>query len=61
MPSKIFVGNIASGSKDAELQALFEAFGEVTECDIVSNYAFVVSLLLISLIKHSFAITFLIL
>lgn len=41
MPAKIFVGNIASGSKDADLQALFEAFGEVTECDIVSNYAFV--------------------
>lgn len=46
MPAKIFVGNIASGSKDADLQALFEAFGEVTECDIVSNYAFVVSFIL---------------
>ena len=44
MPAKIFVGNIASGAEDSELQGLFNQFGTVTECDIVSNYAFVVSI-----------------
>lgn len=44
MDVKIFVGNITEGSNSADLQALFEPFGEVTECDIVGNYAFVVSI-----------------
>ena len=44
MPVKIYVGNIASGAKDSELQKLFSQFGIVTECDIVSDYAFVVSI-----------------
>lgn len=38
---KIFVGNIAEGSDSDELSERFAVYGEVTECDIIANYAFV--------------------
>lgn len=41
MSVKIFVGNVPAESDDTELRNIFEAFGTVSECDIVGNYAFV--------------------
>ena len=43
MPTKIFIGNVNPNTKADQLQVLFEQFGKVTECDIIKNYAFVVS------------------
>ncbi|XP_076033600.1 uncharacterized protein LOC143020757 isoform X2 [Oratosquilla oratoria] len=39
--TKIFVGKLPPTCKDFELRKLFERFGEVTECSILGNYAFV--------------------
>ncbi|VDL19374.1 unnamed protein product [Hymenolepis diminuta] len=38
---KIFVGGLNRGSKSDDLRARFEVFGKVTECEIISTYAFV--------------------
>lgn len=38
---KIFVGNVASATTEAELRALFEQHGTVSDCDILKNYGFV--------------------
>ncbi|XP_048853749.1 RNA-binding protein lark [Brienomyrus brachyistius] len=38
---KIFVGNVNSSTTEAELRALFEKYGEVSDCDILKNYGFV--------------------
>ena len=43
MSKKLFVGNVPPTCKPYELQALFERYGKVTECDILSDYGFVVS------------------
>lgn len=39
--TKIFVGKLPPTCKDFELRKLFERYGEVTECSILGNYAFV--------------------
>ncbi|XP_078250992.1 RNA-binding protein 4B-like isoform X1 [Rhinoraja longicauda] len=39
--TKLHVGNIANGCTGQELQAKFEEYGPVLECDIVKDYAFV--------------------
>ncbi|KAL7643353.1 UNVERIFIED_CONTAM: hypothetical protein RMT77_006645 [Armadillidium vulgare] len=39
--TKIFVGKLPPSCKDYELRKLFERYGEVTECSILGNYAFV--------------------
>lgn len=41
--TKIFVGNISEEITAADIRALFSKFGTVIECDLVRNYAFVVS------------------
>ncbi|CAH8828859.1 unnamed protein product [Trichobilharzia szidati] len=38
---KIFVGNLNPESKASDLRKKFEAFGKVTECDVVNNFGFV--------------------
>ncbi|XP_036380825.1 LOW QUALITY PROTEIN: RNA-binding protein lark [Megalops cyprinoides] len=38
---KIFVGNVNSSTTEQELRALFEKYGEVSDCDILKNYGFV--------------------
>ncbi|XP_063801223.1 RNA-binding protein 4B-like isoform X2 [Pseudophryne corroboree] len=38
---KLFVGNIPTEATQIELKSLFEQFGTVTECDIITNYGFV--------------------
>lgn len=38
---KIFVGGLARGSKSDDLRPRFEVFGKVTECEVISTYAFV--------------------
>ncbi|XP_072279140.1 RNA-binding protein 4B-like isoform X3 [Pyxicephalus adspersus] len=38
---KLFVGNLPPAATQGELKSLFEQFGKVTECDIITNYAFV--------------------
>jgi len=43
MPTKIFVGRLAEGISSDDIRALFRKFGAVTECDVISNYGFVVS------------------
>ena len=40
---KIFIGNVNEFTTESELQKLFEQHGEVAECDIIKNFAFVVS------------------
>uniref|UniRef100_UPI00398F6189 RNA-binding protein 4B-like isoform X2 n=1 Tax=Pristiophorus japonicus TaxID=55135 RepID=UPI00398F6189 len=39
--TKLHVGNVGSGCTGQELQAKFEEYGPVLECDIVKDYAFV--------------------
>ncbi|CAF1036630.1 unnamed protein product [Brachionus calyciflorus] len=41
MSVKIYVGNIPSIARNAELKELFEKFGKVVECDILKDYGFV--------------------
>ncbi|XP_075044832.1 RNA-binding protein 4B-like isoform X2 [Mixophyes fleayi] len=38
---KLFVGNLPPEATQGELKSLFEQFGKVTECDIITNYGFV--------------------
>ena len=38
---KLFVGNIAEGTSNEQLKALFEEFTPVLEADIIKNYGFV--------------------
>lgn len=42
-PPKLFVGRLPLGTKDTQLKELFGTYGEVTHCDIVGKYGFVVS------------------
>ena len=46
MPVKIFIGNLGSGTSGEDLRPLFERYGQVTECDVIRNYGFVVSMVL---------------
>lgn len=43
---KIFIGNLADKTSNADIKPLFEKYGKVVECDVVKNYGFVVSFLL---------------
>ena len=43
MPTKLYIGNIPASVSSTELKELFEKYGKVLECDIVKDYAFVVS------------------
>lgn len=38
---KIFVGNLPRPTTAEEIRALFEKYGEVSECDLIKNYGFV--------------------
>ena len=44
---KIFVGNLPDGTSATEVKPLFEKYGTVIECDIVKNFGFVVSSMLL--------------
>jgi len=70
MSTKIFVGRLAEGISSDDIRALFRKFGAVTECDVISNYGFVVSIICSRIvvtaykellynfsILHSFALT----
>lgn len=41
MPIKIFVGNVSSAASKEELEELFSQYGNITECSILNNFAFV--------------------
>jgi RNA recognition motif-containing protein len=43
MPTKLYIGNIPPSASSTELTELFEKYGKVLECDIIKDYAFVVS------------------
>ena len=43
MPTKLYIGNIPPTVSSNELSELFEKYGKVLECDIIKDYAFVVS------------------
>ncbi len=43
MPTKLYIGNVPPTVSSTELKELFEKYGKVLECDIVKDYAFVVS------------------
>ena len=43
MPVKIFIGNLSSDTTADDLRPLFEAYGDVAECDVLRNFGFVVS------------------
>ncbi|XP_063059222.1 RNA-binding protein lark [Engraulis encrasicolus] len=38
---KVFVGNLNTSTKEEELREVFEKYGTVVDCDIISNYGFV--------------------
>lgn len=38
---KLFIGNIAEGTKATDVRPLFEKYGKIMECDVVKNYGFV--------------------
>lgn len=40
---KLYVGNLPDHCRRGALQELFEKYGKVSQCDIVKNFAFVVS------------------
>lgn len=43
MPSKkLFVGNLPDGTTNDELREIFAEHGDVAECDVIKNYAFIV-------------------
>lgn len=44
MPTKIFVGNLSSDTTGEDLRPYFEQYGEVTECDVLRNFGFVVTI-----------------
>ena len=39
--TKIFVGRLPESCSDSELRKLFEQHGEVTECALMGNFAFI--------------------
>ncbi|XP_035223981.1 RNA-binding protein lark-like isoform X2 [Stegodyphus dumicola] len=39
--TKLFVGHLPDGCTNDELQALFEKYGTVKECDVINKYGFV--------------------
>lgn len=41
--TKIFVGNIRDGTASDQLRELFECYGRVAECDVLTGFGFVVS------------------
>jgi len=41
MTIKIFLGNLSSDTTSDKLRPLFEKYGEVVECDVLSNFGFV--------------------
>ncbi len=41
--TKLFIGNLPETIRRVDLLTEFEKFGKVAECDIVKDYAFVVS------------------
>ena len=45
---KLYVGNLPDHCRRTSLQELFEKYGKVAQCDIVKNFAFVVSLVIFS-------------
>ena len=42
-PTKLYVGNLPDNCKRSELTELFEKYGKIEKCDILRNFAFVVS------------------
>lgn len=44
---KIFVGNVQEGANSDDLRLMFEKYGPVSECDVLTNFAFVVSISLV--------------
>lgn len=40
---KIFIGNITDGGNQDDLKGMFEKYGPVSECSILTNFGFVVS------------------
>jgi len=40
---KLYIGNVPSTAHANDLRGLFEKYGMVTECDVIKNYAFIVS------------------
>ena len=41
---KLYVGNLPDQCRRGSLKELFDKYGKVSQCDIVKNFAFVVSL-----------------
>jgi len=41
--TKIFVGNIRDSTTSDQLRELFECYGRVAECDVLTGFGFVVS------------------
>jgi RNA recognition motif-containing protein len=44
MATKLFVGRLSDGTTGDDLLPLFRKYGSVTECTVLGNYGFVVSI-----------------
>ena len=42
--AKVYVGNLPETCRRQELKEMFEKYGKIVECDIIRDYAFVVSM-----------------
>ena len=47
MSTKLFVGRLTEGTSSDEILSLFRKYGTVTECTVLGNYGFVVSIFMI--------------
>ena len=41
-PTKLYVGNLSLKTSGSDLRRLFEKYGQVSDVDVVGNFAFVV-------------------
>lgn len=41
---KLFIGNLAESVDSTKIKQIFQPFTQVSDCDVVKNYAFIVSL-----------------
>ena len=53
MPVKIYIGNVNKDASREELETLFKQYGEITECSILTNFAFVVLISSIFLFRQN--------
>jgi len=61
MSTKLFVGRLSDGTTSDDIQTLFRKYGTVTECTVLGNYGFVVSLVIISFLFTDIVLLYIVL